>query len=96
MYALLNLIATVISLYIWVLIIAVVMSWLIAFNVINTRNQFVYQVLNVLNALTEPVLRPIRRIIPAIGGIDFAPLILILLLVFLRNLVLYDLPRALL
>jgi YggT family protein len=96
MYALLNLIATLISLYMWVLIVSVIMSWLIAFNVINTRNQFVYQVMHVLSALTEPVLRPIRRVIPIIGGIDFSPLILILLLVFLRNLVLYDLPRALL
>jgi YggT family protein len=96
MYALLNLIATVISLYMWVLIISVIMSWLVAFNVINTRNQFVYQVMHILNVLTEPVLAPIRRIIPVIGGIDFAPLILILLLVFLRNLVLYDLARVLL
>jgi YggT family protein len=96
MYALLNLIATLISLYMWVLIVSVITSWLIAFNVINTRNQFVYQVMHVLSALTEPVLRPIRRVIPIIGGIDFSPLILILLLVFLRNLVLYDLPRALL
>ena len=96
MYALLNLIATLISLYMWVLIISVIMSWLVTFNVINTRNQFVYQVMHVLHVLTEPVLRPIRKIIPIMGGIDFSPLILILLLVFLRNLVLYDLPRALL
>ena len=96
MYALLNLIATLITLYMWVLIISVIMSWLVAFNVINTRNQFVYQVMHVLHVPTEPVLRPIRRVIPIMGGVDFSPLILILLLVFLRNLVLYDLARVLL
>jgi YggT family protein len=96
MYALLSLIGMVINLYMWVVIIAVIMSWLIMFNVINTRNQFVYHFMHILNALTEPVLRQFRRIIPVIGGIDFSPLVLLLLLIFLRNFVLYDLPRYLL
>ncbi len=81
-----ELIATVIDLYIWVLIISAVMSWLVAFGVINTNNRFVYTVLDVLWRLTEPVLRPIRRLLPNLGGIDISPVILILLLYFLRNL----------
>ena len=81
-----ELIATVIDLYIWVLIISAVMSWLVAFGVINTNNRFVYTVLDVLWRLTEPVLRPIRRLLPNLGGIDISPVILILLLYFVRNL----------
>jgi YggT family protein len=81
-----ELIATVIDLYIWVLIISAVMSWLVAFGVINTNNRFVYTVLDVLWRVTEPVLRPIRRMLPNLGGIDISPVILILLLYFVRNL----------
>jgi len=81
-----ELIATVIDLYIWVLIISAVMSWLVAFGVINTNNRFVYTVMDVLWRLTEPVLRPIRRMLPNLGGIDISPVILILLLYFVRNL----------
>ena len=86
MYALANLISVVIQLYIWVLIASAILSWLVAFNVINTRNRFVYQVGDVLYRLTEPALRPIRRIMPNLGGVDLSPVVLILLLVFLRNL----------
>jgi len=81
-----ELIATVIDLYIWVLIISAVMSWLVAFGVINTSNRFVYTILDILWRLTEPVLRPIRRMLPNLGGIDISPVILILLLYFVRNL----------
>ncbi len=81
-----ELIATVIDLYIWALIISAVMSWLVAFNVINTQNRFVYTVLDVLWRITEPALRPIRRLLPNLGGIDISPVILILLLYFVRNL----------
>ena len=81
-----ELIATVIDLYIWVLIISAVMSWLVAFGVINTNNRFVYTILDVLWRLTEPALRPIRRMLPNLGGIDISPVILILLLYFVRNL----------
>ena len=80
------LIDTVIELYIWVIIAEVVISWLIAFNVINTRNSFVAQVREFLWRVTDPALRPIRNVLPNLGGIDISPLVLILLLVFLRRL----------
>ena len=86
MYSILQLFSTVITLYIWALIISAVMSWLVAFNVINTQNRFVYMVGDFLYRITEPALRPIRRFIPLLGGIDISPIVLILGLVFLRNL----------
>lgn len=93
MQALLILINTVISLYIWVLIISAVMSWLIAFNVINTHNRFVHVVGETMYRLTEPALRPIRNIMPNLGGIDLSPVILILLLTFAQNLINEYFPR---
>ena len=84
-----NLISTVITLYIWVLVIAAILSWLVAFNVVNTRNRFVYTVGEVCYRLTEPEQRPIRRMLPNLGGIDISPVIVILLLVFLRDVVYY-------
>lgn len=87
MNAIANLFNAVISIYIWLLIANAILSWLIAFNVINTSNQFVNTVGLFLHRITEPVLRPIRRIIPNLGGIDISPIILILLLFFLRDLV---------
>ena len=84
-----NLISTVITLYIWLLVITAILSWLVAFNVVNTRNRFVYTVGEVCYRLTEPVLRPIRRILPNFGGIDISPVIVILLLVFLRDALYY-------
>jgi YggT family protein len=92
MIALLNLIASAITLYVWIIIIGAVLSWLIAFNVINTHNRFVYTVVDTINRLTEPALRPIRNVLPNLGGIDISPIILILLLFFLRNLIVYDIP----
>jgi len=86
MYALLNLVSSIIQLYIWMLIISAVLSWLVSFDVINTGNRFVYQVMDFLYRITEPALRPIRRFVPSIGGIDISPVLLILLLIFLRNL----------
>ena len=86
MTSLLQLISTIIQLYIWVIIIQAVLSWLIAFDVVNTRNRFVYAVADTLYRLTEPVLRPIRRVLPDLGGIDISPVVLILLLVFIQNL----------
>ena len=86
MLSVLWLINTVISIFIWVLIIQVIMSWLIALNVVNTRNRFVYMVADVTYKLTEPVLRPIRRILPVFGGIDLSPVVLILLLGFIQRL----------
>lgn len=76
---------TVIELYIWVLIGSAILSWLVAFNVVNTRNRFVYMLGDFLTRITEPALRPIRRVIPSVGGIDLSPLVLILLLVFVQQ-----------
>ena len=86
MQSLALLINTVVNIYIWVLIAAAVLSWLVAFNVLNTSNRFVYAAGDVLYRVTEPALRPIRRILPNLGGIDVSPVVLILLLIFLRNL----------
>ena len=77
----------IISLYIWVLIINMIMSWLVAFNVLNTSNRFVYSVLDVSHKLTDPPLNFIRRYLPNFGSIDISPIILILGIMFLRNLV---------
>jgi YggT family protein len=77
---------TVISIVIWLLVASAILSWLVAFNVINTRNRFVYTVVDTLYRLTEPMLRPIRRILPNLGGIDLSPLVLILGLQFLSHL----------
>jgi YggT family protein len=86
MFAVWQLIDTIIALYMWALIISVVLSWLVQFNVINTSNRFVYTIGDFLYRITEPVLGRIRSVLPAIGGIDLSPMILILALVFLRNL----------
>ncbi|MBX6322900.1 MAG: YggT family protein [Rhodospirillaceae bacterium] len=94
MNALAQLIYTVIEIYIWLLIASAVLSWLVAFNVVNTRNQLVYTVGRTLYALTEPALRPIRRVLPNLGGIDISPVILILLLLFVRRLILDNLFYA--
>ena len=77
----------IISLYIWVLIINVIMSWLVALNILNTSNRFVYSVLDVSQRLTDPPLNFIRRYLPNLGSIDISPIILILGLMFLRNLI---------
>ena len=79
-----ELIDIVLHLYTWVLIVGAVLSWLVAFNVVNTRNRFVYTVGDICFRLTEPVLRPIRRILPQLGGIDISFVILVLLLWFIR------------
>jgi len=79
--------------YWWIVIIAVVVSWLIAFNVINTRNHAVAMVTDVLYRLTEPVFRPIRNLMPNLGGLDFSPLIVLLIIyVLIRWLGDYILP----
>ena len=75
----------VVELYIWVLIISAVASWLVAFNVINISNRFVYSILEVAYKLTNTPLSFIRRYIPSLGSVDISPIILILGLVFLRN-----------
>ena len=87
MKSILILFDNIISLYIWVLIINAIISWLVAFNVLNTQNRFVFSLLNTTYKLTDPALNKIRRFIPAFGSIDVSPVILILLLIFLRNLI---------
>ncbi len=97
MQSLFNLVYTILQLYIFIIIAAAIMSWLVAFNVLNTHNRFVGAVFETLNRLTEPALRPIRRIMPNLGGIDISPVILILLLIFLQNLLLeYFIRRSIL
>jgi YggT family protein len=87
MKSILILFDNIVTLYIWVLIINVIISWLIAFNILNTSNRFVYSVLDVSHKLTDPPLNFIRRYLPNLGSIDISPIILILALMFLRNLV---------
>ena len=86
MYAFLSLVSTVISIYIWLLIAQAVLSWLVAFGIVNRYNRVVATIGDFLWRVTEPLLRPIRRVLPDLGGIDISPVILILLLWFLRNL----------
>ena len=90
-----ELIDTVINLYIWALIISAILSWLSAFNVINSHNRLVYTVGDFLYRITEPALRPIRNILPDLGGIDISPVILILIIIFIRYVIaLYILPNV--
>ena len=73
---------TVVTLYIYCIIASAVLSWLVAFNVVNLQNRFVYMVRDFLHRATEPALQPIRRVMPDLGGVDISPIILILLLYF--------------
>lgn len=86
MLSLLNLVSTVIQLYIYALFIFIIMGWLVQFNVINSQNRFVYLVMDFLYRVTEPVLRPIRNVLPNLGGLDISPIVLVLGLSFLRSL----------
>jgi YggT family protein len=86
MQSILLLIDLVLDLYTWVLIISVILTWLVQFNVINTSNRFVYAVGDFLYRITEPALRPIRRFVPSVGGMDLSPLVLLLGIFLLRNL----------
>ena len=87
MKSLLILFDNVVSLYIWILIINAIISWLVAFNVLNTSNRFVYSILDFSYKLTDPPLNYIRRFLPNLGSIDISPIVLILGLMFLRNLI---------
>ncbi|KJE36755.1 membrane protein [Thalassospira sp. HJ] len=95
MLAIFWLIDTVVGIYIFMLIASAILSWLVAFNVINTNNRFVYMVGDFLYRVTEPALRPIRRIMPDLGGIDISPIILILVLQFANMLIQTDVRMAL-
>jgi YggT family protein len=87
MTALLDFVKYVLQLYVWLIIISAVLSWLIAFNVVNTQNRFVYMIADALYRLTEPALRPIRAFLPNFGGIDISPIILILVIFFIQSVV---------
>ena len=87
MKSILILFDNIVSLYIWILIINAIISWLVAFNILNTSNRFVYSVLDVSYKLTSPALNFIRRYLPNLGSIDISPVILILGLMFFRNFV---------
>jgi len=81
----------------WIIIVQIILSWLVAFNVINTRNDFVRSFLNALDRLTRPLYRPVRRILPDFGGIDFSPIVVILLIIVIDRLLLglaSDLARS--
>lgn len=93
MLELLRFIDMVIQLYIYIIFAGVIMSWLIAFNVINPYNQFVRSLWQGLNAVTEPLLRPIRRRLPDLGGIDISPMVLILACIFIQWVVLPNIAK---
>jgi YggT family protein len=89
MRAVLDIVLIVLDLYIWLLIASAILSWLIAFNVVNTRNQFVSAVAEFLYRITEPVLAPIRAFMPSLGGLDISPIILILIIMFIQRVITY-------
>jgi YggT family protein len=89
MRAVLEIILLILDLYWWVVLAMIIASWLIAFNVVNTRNQFVDVVWRTLLSLTEPVLRPIRRMLPRFSGLDISPIILFLIIFFIQRVIIY-------
>jgi YggT family protein len=94
MLELLSFISFIIQLYVYIIIAGVILSWLIAFNVVNPYNQFVRSLWQAVTALTEPMLRPIRRRLPDLGGVDISPMVLILGCWFLQYVVLTNLAKA--
>ncbi len=87
MRAVLDVILLALSLYTWVIIVSAILSWLVAFNVVNMRNDVVRAIWNGLFQLTEPVLRPIRQRLPAMGGLDISPIILLLIIFFIQRVI---------
>ncbi len=87
MRSVLDIVLIILQMYIWLLIASAVLSWLIAFNVVNTRNQFVAMVADFLYRITEPLLRPIRNVMPNLGGLDLSPVVLILLILLIENII---------
>jgi len=88
------LVLTFIDLYMWIVIIGVVLSWLVAFNVVTTTNRFVYMVGDFTHRATEPALGRIRRYIPNLGGMDISPIVLIILLMFLQRFILWGFAQG--
>ena len=95
MHALAALISIVASLIFWLVLAHVIMSWLVAFNVINLQNQFVRSLYHGINGMVDPLLAPIRRILPTAGGIDFSPIVLLIAVEILRVFLLRDVLPAL-
>jgi YggT family protein len=89
MRAILDVLLVVLNLYWWIIIASAVLSWLIAFNVVNTRNDVVRAVWDFINRITEPVLRPIRSVLPNLGGIDVSPIIVLLIILLIQRIILY-------
>ncbi|MFT0892133.1 YggT family protein [Pseudochelatococcus sp. G4_1912] len=85
MQSVLDVVQLVLNLYTYIIIASAILSWLIAFDVVNTRNRFIYAIVNFLYQVTEPLLRPIRNMLPNLGGIDISPVILLLLVFFLQS-----------
>ncbi len=83
------LVLTALDLYMWIVIIGVILNWLVAFNVVNTSNRFIYMIGDFTHRATEPALGRIRRFIPNLGGMDISPVVLILLLIFIQRLILW-------
>ena len=75
----------ILDIYKWIVIAAVIMSWLVNFNVVNIRNQFVRMIVSTLYAMTEPVFKQIRRVLPTMGGLDLSPIVVLLLIFFIQN-----------
>lgn len=93
MLSLYMLIDTILGIFVWLLIASAVLSWLVSFNVVNTRNRAVYLIGDFLYRVTEPALRPIRNLLPPFSGMDLSPMVLILLVFFVRNLLAEYWPR---
>ncbi|PVB61247.1 YggT family protein [Labrenzia sp. 011] len=91
MTALFNVILIALELYTYVIIASAIFSWLFAFNIVNSNNQVINSIGRVLYNLTEPALRPIRRFLPDLGGVDISPVILLLLIIFIRQIIIINL-----
>ncbi len=94
LFGLLQFIDLVLSLVIWIIIAQVIVSWLLAFNILNMSNRFVATIANALYQITEPVLGPLRRVIPSFGGLDISPIVLFLAIYFIRLVILYPLMNS--
>jgi YggT family protein len=93
MLELLQFISYLLTLYVYIVIAMAILSWLIAFNVVNTRNQIVHMIAELLYRLTEPALRPIRNLLPNMGGIDISPIILFLIILFIQSVILPNIAK---
>jgi YggT family protein len=94
MRALLDVVLIALQIYTWIIIASAILSWLVAFNVVNVRNDVVRSIWGFLDAVTEPALRPIRRVLPNLGGIDVSPIILLLIIFFVERVIVYYLYPA--